>query len=259
MLDALLFGLDVSVQHGGVGGEPHFVGRPRDIEPLLAADFVVADDFPDARIENLRAAAGERVHTRFLQGHQRVADGKLGDAREVADLDHGERFQVDPRAALLESAHQVEEILERQIGVQAADQMELRGAFAGALFGALVNFFEREGVSTRSVRVAAKRAQPAMGHADVGRIDVPVDVVIAHVPVAFFADGIRQPAHGQQARRAIERDSIVEAQPLSGKNLIGNGLQLRVVYDQFAHFESAELFILARPTRQRPRRAGTTD
>src|SRR2546422_1852592 len=58
---------------------------------LLAADFVVADDFPDARVENLRAAAGERVHARFLLGHQRVADGKLGEDRKSTRLNssHG--------------------------------------------------------------------------------------------------------------------------------------------------------------------------
>jgi len=40
--------------------------------------------------------------------------------------------------------------------VQAADHVELGGAFAHALFGALPDFLQRKGVSARRIGAAAK-------------------------------------------------------------------------------------------------------
>ena len=63
------------------------------------------------------------------------------------DFHHGKGFQVDVRAALLQSANHLQKIIERQIGVQAADNMKFRGTLADALLGTLVNFFKGVGVS----------------------------------------------------------------------------------------------------------------
>ena len=92
----------------------------------LAIDFVVADDGAHPRRKNLRAAAGHGVHARLAQLDQRLLDGELGASRQVRDLHHGERLDVDLGKALLEPAHQVEEVFERQIGMQAADNVKLR-------------------------------------------------------------------------------------------------------------------------------------
>ena len=229
MLDALFFGLDVAVEHGGVGAQADLVRGAGDIEPLLAADFVVADDFAHARIENFRAAAGQRIDAGVLERDQRIANGKLGDAREVADLDHGEGFQVHAGAALLEAAHQVEKIFERQIGMQAADHVKFRGAFAHALLGALPDFFEREGVGAGRIGAAAEGAELAMRDADVGGIDVAIDVEVADVAVALLANVVGEPAEGQQVGRAVEREAVVGSQALAGQDLGGDGLKARVV------------------------------
>src|ERR1019366_2381271 len=74
MLDALLVGLDVAVEHRGVGPQSDFVRRARDVEPLLPADLVVADDFSHARVKNLSAAASQRIDACFLERQQRVAN-----------------------------------------------------------------------------------------------------------------------------------------------------------------------------------------
>ena len=222
VLDALLFGFDMAVKHGRVRAQAELVRGARDVQPLLAAHLVVADHFAHPRVENFGAAAGQRVHARFLQRQQGIADRKLRDTREVAHLDHGERLQVHSRAPLLQPAHQVEEILERQIGMQAADQMELRRSFADTLLGALEDLFERKRVGPRRVRAAAKGAQPTVRHADISRIDVAVDVEIADVAVALLADVVAKPADGQQVWRAIERDAVVKVESLAGQNLVGN-------------------------------------
>src|SRR5260370_4982851 len=146
MLDTLFIGFDVAVKHGGIRMETDLMRRARNVEPLLAADFVVTNYLADAGIEDLRVAPGQRIHAGVLEREQRIADGKLGDAREVADLHHGEGLQVHAGTARLQAANQVQEVFKRKIGVKAADQVKFRGAFPQTLFGALPNLLERKRV-----------------------------------------------------------------------------------------------------------------
>ena len=109
--------------------------------------------------------------------------------------------------------------------MQAANHVEFGGAFADALFGALVDFFEREGVGAGSVGIASESAQLAVGDAHVGGIDVAIDVEIGDVAVAFFAYVIGEPADGEKIGRAIQRDAIFEREALAGENFCGDGFQ----------------------------------
>jgi len=82
--------------------------------------------------------------------------------------------------------------------MQAANDVKFGGAFGDALRRALPDFFLRVGVGARGILVAAKRAETAMRAADVCRIDVAIDVVVAGVSVAQLANVIREPADGQK-------------------------------------------------------------
>src|SRR6266568_6401505 len=84
-----------------------------------------------------------------------------------------------------------------------------------------------------------------MRNADIGWIDVTIDVEVANVPVPLLPDVIRQPAQRQQIGRAVKRDSILEAQPLSGKNFFGNRLQSLVGDCKFAHYTFDTIIRLA--------------
>ena len=50
------------------------------------------------------------------------------------------------REALLQTANQVEVIIERKIGMQATDDVEFRGAFSNTFGGTRENFVERKSV-----------------------------------------------------------------------------------------------------------------
>ena len=71
MIDALFERFHVAEKHRGIRAQADFVRGARDLKPHLAADFVVADDAAHARMENFRAAAGQRIHARFF--HLRAA------------------------------------------------------------------------------------------------------------------------------------------------------------------------------------------
>src|SRR6202171_6805747 len=102
--------------------------------------------------------------------------------------------------------------------MQAADDVEFGGAFADALFGALVDFFECKGVSAGSVGIAAESAELAMGDANVGRVDVAIDVEVGDVAVALLADVVGEPTDGEEIGRAIERDTVGGVKALPGEN-----------------------------------------
>ncbi len=149
VIDALFFGFHVAVEHRGVGVQARLVRFACGVQPHLPAGLVIADDLAHPRMENFGAAAGAGIHAGFLHFLQRLFDRKFGDAREIMHLHHGEGFQVDGRAALLQAAHQFQIMIESKIRVQPADDVEFRGAFANALFGALIDFIERKSVSAR--------------------------------------------------------------------------------------------------------------
>ncbi len=98
---------------------------------------------------------------------------------------------MDRRTAFFQAAHHFQKIFKRQIGVQAADHVKFGGAFAHALFGALIDLFERKIVGAGRIGVAAEGAEFAVRHANVCGIDVAIHIEEASVAVALFAHVIR--------------------------------------------------------------------
>jgi len=72
MIDAVFIVLDVTVEHGRVRLQSDLMRRARCLQPFVAVDLVVADNVPHAIRENLRAAAGQRIDSGFLQPLQRL-------------------------------------------------------------------------------------------------------------------------------------------------------------------------------------------
>jgi len=133
------------------------------------------------------------------------------------------------RVALLEAAYQFHEKVEGEIGMQATDNVEFRGAFAHALIGSFVHFVEREGVRAGGSGIASKRAELAMRHANVGGIDVAIDVVIGDVAVAFFANEIGEPADGQEIGRVVEATPSSKERRAPSSTLSAMGFRLASV------------------------------
>src|SRR4051794_40879408 len=107
MIHAVFVVLDVAIKHGRVRTEPKLVSHASSIEPLLSVKFVVADNAAHAVGKYFRAAAGERIHSRELHFFERLSRRELRTLRQIADLDHGERFNVDSGKALLQPGDQV--------------------------------------------------------------------------------------------------------------------------------------------------------
>src|SRR2546421_8753255 len=88
-----------------------------------------ADEGARRLAENLRAAAGARVHSGGLELFDHVLVRHLVEAREVVKLDHRPSLQVKLRVVSFERRKKVCEITEWQLRVQSADDVKLGRAF----------------------------------------------------------------------------------------------------------------------------------
>ncbi len=158
------------------------------------------------------------------------------------------------RKAFFQPGDQVEVILEWQVGMQAADNVEFGDGFGVARAGGVPDFFQRHGVRAGHVLLAAEGAQAAGGDADIGVIDVPVDVEVSRVTVHAFANVIGQPADCQDVARTIEGERVVDREPLLRHDLVTDRVQADIV-----GLERAKLF--GRRSRHIPNdiAAGTTN
>src|SRR5262245_5393790 len=103
--------------------------------------------------------------------------------------------------------------------MQAANDVKFRDRFGIAGSRSLEGFFERHGVGASCIVLASESAETAGGNADVGGIDVPVDVEICHVAMQALTHVIGKPPDSQNVRGAIERDRVFKAEPLAGQYL----------------------------------------
>ena len=119
--------------------------------------------------------------------------------------------------------------------MQPADDVKLGHRFGVAGSRGLEGLFERHRVGAGSVFLAAEGAQAAGRHANVGRIDMAIDVEVRLVAVHALADLIRQPADGEDVAGAVERESVVVGQAFAGQHLVVNGLEAGVVGLEWMH------------------------
>jgi hypothetical protein len=118
---------------------------------------------------------------------------------------------MDLRADPLEPAKQLRVVAERQVGMQAVDDVYFRQRLPVALTQLVPRLFERHRVRVGVARLETReRTEQAARDADVRRFDADVVVVEGAATVPFFALAIGEPG---------EREQIVgleQPQPLGG-------------------------------------------
>jgi hypothetical protein len=113
--------------------------------------------------------------------------------------------------------------------MQTADDVEFGHSLAVTGGSSLPRFFQGHGVSAGAIFSAAEGAQPAGSHANVGWVDVAVDVEIGNVAVQAFADKVCQPSYGQDIAGSVESDAIVEIEALVCQDLFRDRPQTGIV------------------------------
>src|SRR5437879_5369366 len=103
--------------------------------------------------------------------------------------------------------------------MQSADDVELGDRLAVARTCSLESFVESHGIGSGRVFLASERAQAARGDANIGGIDVAVDVEIGFIAVPTLTHMVRHPARGEDVAGAVQGECVVNTEPLAAKDL----------------------------------------
>ena len=130
---------------------------------------------------------------------------------------------MDPRTNPFEAAQQLQVVVERQIGVQAVDDVDFGEGLMGALPQLVPRLFERHRVGAVIAGLQSREsAEETTGHADVGRLETDVEVVVGARAVPLLALAIRQPAERQRVGAVEQPQPVVEGQADAGFELVVN-------------------------------------
>src|SRR4051812_27765379 len=100
MIDPVVDGFDMAIEHRAVRADAKPVRGAVNIDPVFSRELFLRDLHSDAPAEYFRASARQRVETGFAQSDEDILDRHLVDARNVGDLDGSERLDVNLWMAL---------------------------------------------------------------------------------------------------------------------------------------------------------------
>ena len=127
------------------------------------------------------------------------------------------------RKALLEAGDEIEKILEGQIGMQSADDVKFRDSFVVAGGRGFEGLFKSHRVRAGRIFLSSKGTQAARGHADIGRIQMAIDVEVSAIAMHALADVIGHPANRENISGAIEGERVLGIQAFARNNLVMDG------------------------------------
>ena len=192
-------------------------------EPAIAVALVVTDLLAHALGEHLCAAAGQRIEAGGHQLAQHLLVGHPVEIRKERNLDGREALQVNVRADALEAAQQVRVVAERQVGVQAVDDVDFGERLVRAGAELVPGLLERQRVRALVARLQPReRAEEAAGDTDVRRLDADVVVEVGAAVVPALALAVRERADGEQVARLEEAQPVGRVEPLASLELLGD-------------------------------------
>ena len=191
-----------------------------NFQPLLRIRLGPEEVALDPIAKYLSPAAGQRLQPGRLHIGQDLLQWLFGDALNLGDLDHGEGLQMRGGAGLLHRLQDVEIVLVGQLGIDAADYMDLGDRGLVVLGDARGDLLGCQHVAALVFGLDVKGAELTELVADVGVIDV----LVAHVvcgPAAFaLADDIGQIAQDGQLVAGVQAQAVVQAQALAGQHFV---------------------------------------
>src|SRR5207245_7354318 len=104
-----------------------------------------------------------------------------------------------------------------------SDDVKLRHGFAVALAGLLDAFLDRHLVAARLVDLSRPGAECAVHPAEVGGVQVAVDIVEGEIAVTRLPDLVREAPETEKIAGRKERDPVFEGEPLSREDLSSKG------------------------------------
>jgi hypothetical protein len=181
-----------------------------DSQPLFCLGLLLGYPLPHLVYQDLAAAAGNAVEAGAAKLPHDFGDGQAKPLAEEDDLRRREPVDVD-RMMLLDVAHQIEVPLEGDVRIVAPLKQDLHSADRLALVDLGADLLEAQHVAVAMLRPTVERAELAIGDADVGVVDVPVDDVGDHIRRVLPPPlGVRQLAELEETGPLVEVESVLE-------------------------------------------------
>ena len=217
VFDPLGVRLDVAEHHGGARPAAEAVPHPHDVQPVGGVRLALSDRLADAVHQDFRPAAGDAAEAGRLQPDQHLVQRQLVQPGEVDDLRRAEGVQVDRREVRPQVAEHVLVPVQLERRVHPALEQDLVAAEGDGFPDFLVQLVAGQHIGVGVAGLAVEGAEVAHGGADVGVVDVPVDVVSAvRLRVQPLGDGVSRPAELGQVAALEEGNALSEREPLAG-------------------------------------------
>lgn len=165
------------------------MGGAHDLKPFLGCCFSAAEFLAESGVEDFCASAGKGSQARIFEAPQNDLHRVTGNLREIAYLDGRKGLQVEGGETLAALADNVLIVFEGLTGVKAADDVQLGNAQGEGFFGGTEGILDAHEIGFRVVLLTTESAEAAAGDADVGQVDMAVDVEVgegaAHTQLGF--------------------------------------------------------------------------
>ena len=210
VVDLLGRRLEVTEQQRGVGGQAQGVRVAVHLEPLLGRQLAVGDDLAHPRAEHLCPAARHGVVPRGDETLEGLARRDPGHPGHELDLHGREGRERHVRQRGLELAEEVLVVLEGVLLGHSSHDVQLGDAEVGDLLRAVHQLVHRVRVGAGVVvGPHGEGAEAAAHHADVGGVQVRVDVVRDLVAVHSARDRLGGGAEVLERGLLVQREGVV--------------------------------------------------
>src|SRR5215472_9012509 len=207
MLDPLCHGLDVAVEHGGVGLDAQGMRDAVDLQPAVGVGL--------AREAQLLLHA-LRVKTGLLEARQGLPRLDLPATPEVVDLRRREGLDLRLRPGGVDGRDHPLEVLEGPVGVVPAHDVGLPRARLDHLEHVLDGVLEGPCLSL----LAREVAEGAGEDAEIGRVDVAVEHEEDLVAVEPGLGEVGQATKAVEILGLEEELAVLTTEPLTGAHLV---------------------------------------
>jgi len=192
MIDPVGTGLDVPEKHRSIALATALMPFAVNLQPAFGGDFAFAEVFAHFFIENLRPAAGHTVHPAFDHPIEHLIIAQSAAAVQIVHLCGRHGLDVYIRQCFAHRPEGIHIPLNPPFGIVGRDDVNFLGSFVPGLTGDGHHLIGAHGVGFGVFTAGGIGTEFAGIGADIGGVDVTVDIEIALFAVFGLANGVGQ-------------------------------------------------------------------
>ena len=190
-----------------------------------------------SNIEAKKAATQRRLRAATRAGVEPGLDEPVEDLRDIdpgqggqeIKLHHRQGLEVDPRESLLQGTEETLVVIDLELRVKTADDVQLRHRFVDIVCRRLDGLVHSPGPSLVPLTPGhVKGTQLAGGRTDVGRVQMPVDVEEGVRSVQCFAPVVGEAPDTEEVVGGCNDDRVLAIETNSRRHLFGDRQEVRI-------------------------------